>query len=440
MSAIEDLKKRRDQLITEAKGIAEAAKKDGRDLLKAEEQHEIGEMLTEIKGINETLAADAKSANIFAQLDAMAAGNTDITPGGEPFDGASGAKQFLSFSKGWSDQLAAKTQLYGEKAIAAGSSVFIDAELTTTPIPIGRPATALLNVLPVTRHGQPAYSYLRQSVRNNQAAVVAEGATKPTSVYTIVKVDGALSVIAHLSEPVPRYWFEDRAELQQFINDEMSYGLQLAVESKALADINGTSGIQTQTYDTSKLVTIRKSLTKVEVQGYTPSAIVVHPMDWEEIELLLVTSRSSRAQRTSLRPGHPPALGNTGRGRQHRSPRRRAHPRQWRSRHRHRHGRRPHAVVRNLERHGLRREQGPCSHGRPIRHFGVPTARRREGDAGRSLMSTQTGGEVRTTRTSPPADSCPGVGACADCAALLDLASRYVLAPIAVFSEVKSVV
>lgn len=290
MSARDDLMKRRDQLIAEAKGFAETAKKDGRDFLKADEQSEISTRLTEVKSLNETLAADAKSASILGQLDAMAAGDGDITPGGGPFEAAKGVKQYLSFSKGWSDNLADKTQLYGEKAIAAGSAVFVDPELTTTPIPIGRPATALLDVLPVTPHGQPAYSYLRQSVRTNNAAVLAEGATKPTSVYTIVKVDNALSIIAHLSEALPSYWLRDRSELQQFLSTEMTYGLQLAIESKVLADINGTSGIQLQAYDTSKLVTIRKSLTKVEMNGYNPSAIVVHPLDWQEIELQLVTA------------------------------------------------------------------------------------------------------------------------------------------------------
>jgi hypothetical protein len=119
--------------------------------------------------------------------------------------------------------------------------------------------------------------------------VVNEGAVKPTSTYTIVPIDNTLSVIAHLSERVPKYWFDDAASLRPFMQEELAYGLRLAVESKVLADINGTSGIQTQAYATSPLVTIRKSLTKLEAAGHEPAAMVLDPVDWEGIELALST-------------------------------------------------------------------------------------------------------------------------------------------------------
>ena len=57
-----------------------------------------------------------------------------------------------------------------------------------------------------------------------------------------------------------------------------------AVEAKVLADVNGTSGIQSQAYATSVLATLRKGITKLEVAGYTASAYVLHPTDWEGVE------------------------------------------------------------------------------------------------------------------------------------------------------------
>jgi hypothetical protein len=47
------------------------------------------------------------------------------------------------------------------------------------------------------------------------------------------------------------------------------------------------SGIQTQAYSTSVLHTIRTSLTKFEVAGLKPASIVLHPTDFEGIELAL---------------------------------------------------------------------------------------------------------------------------------------------------------
>ena len=85
-------------------------------------------------------------------------------------------------------------------------------------------------------------------MRTNNAAVVAEGATKPTSIYCVTRIEGALVVVAHLSEGIPRFWLLDNSALETFVDNELQYGLQVAVEAKVLADVNGTSGIQTQTY------------------------------------------------------------------------------------------------------------------------------------------------------------------------------------------------
>lgn len=54
----------------------------------------------------------------------------------------------------------------------------------------------------------------------------------------------------------------------------------MAGDAKALADIAGTSGIQTQSYSTFGVTTMRKAITKLEVSGYAPASIVLHPTDF----------------------------------------------------------------------------------------------------------------------------------------------------------------
>ena len=147
----------------------------------------------------------------------------------------------------------------------------------------------MLSVLPVQVQTSPQFAYLRQSVRTNAAQIVSEGAVKPTSTYTVIRVEDKLDVVAHLSEPCPRFWFADEPALQQFLNNELTYGLALAVEAMALADIAGTSGIQSNSYSTSVLQTLRKSVTKLESNGYPPATFVLHPGDFESIELALST-------------------------------------------------------------------------------------------------------------------------------------------------------
>jgi hypothetical protein len=84
----------------------------------------------------------------------------------------------------------------------------------------------------------------------------------------------------------------DNATLEQFISNELNYGLRKAVEAKVLSDIDATSGIVTQAFATSIPVTLRKSLTALETAGYVASAIVLHPSDFETIELLLSTTNA----------------------------------------------------------------------------------------------------------------------------------------------------
>ena len=93
--------------------------------------------------------------------------------------------------------------------------------------------------------------------------------------------------------------------MQQFIDNELRYGLGVAVEAKIVADINGTSGIQTQAYSTSVLQTLRKSITKLEANGYPPGSIVLHPNDWEGVELALSIDERCRTLELAVRSGEP---------------------------------------------------------------------------------------------------------------------------------------
>ena len=60
----------------------------------------------------------------------------------------------------------------------------------------------------------------------------------------------------------------------------------------ALDDIAGTQGVVPNAYDTSLVVTLRKSITALEVGGYDPAALILSPADWEAVELLLSTTNS----------------------------------------------------------------------------------------------------------------------------------------------------
>lgn len=280
------LKDRADAESKKAREVAEKAAAEGREM-NADEKAAYG---LSMKSLNEILDAVKKTkADESVLTDAQAF----FRAVGDPVGKA--GKQF-SFRK-MAPEVVRKisADADGQKALATSGSVVVGQQFEETPLALGRPANSLLSVLPSRILGTPEFAYLRQSVRTNNAAVVTEGATKPTSVYTTVRVEDKLDVVAHLSEGVPRYWFRDNDTLEQFIADELLYGLEKAVEALALADIDGTSGIQTQAYATSSLVTLRKTLTKLEVVGHVPSAFVMHANDWEAIELQLTADAAIAA-------------------------------------------------------------------------------------------------------------------------------------------------
>ena len=68
------------------------------------------------------------------------------------------------------------------KALATAGTVVTGQTFTADPVALGRPATSILDVLPVTTQASDQFAYLRQSVRTNNAAITPEGQVKPTSI------------------------------------------------------------------------------------------------------------------------------------------------------------------------------------------------------------------------------------------------------------------
>lgn len=283
--------KGRDEQLAAARQIVELARDLERDLTDAEAE-QVQKHLDAAEQATKAIADGERTKSIMAQLDAMAKNAAPPDYGHGP---ANGSGNRLAFTKGMAAKVVKEIRgdgSPGTKAVAPSGAGVVGVEFEPDPIALGQPATSLLSVLPVQVHGSPQFSYLRQTARTNAAAVVAEGAVKPTSTYSVTKVDDQLDVVAHLSEPLPRYWIGDNANLQDWLTSELGYGLSRAVEAMALATIAGTSGIQVNDYATSPLVTLRKSLTKIETSGYEPSAFVLAPQDWEAIELAIASTNA----------------------------------------------------------------------------------------------------------------------------------------------------
>ncbi|MCK8671016.1 phage major capsid protein [Rhodococcus sp. HM1] len=181
----------------------------------------------------------------------------------------------------------------GRKALVSGGSV-APVQIVSDPVPEGRPATGLLQVIPVIGDSPARFEYLRQVQRELNAAPVAAGGTKPTSILGLEKIEASLHVVAHVSEPIDVYMLQDLPTLETFVGSEMAYGVQRALEAEmvngtgdapSLAGLLTATGVLSQAFAVDALTSTRKAITQLEDDGLIPSAFVMSPTDWEAIEL-----------------------------------------------------------------------------------------------------------------------------------------------------------
>jgi HK97 family phage major capsid protein len=203
-----------------------------------------------------------------------------------------------SLSRGvWAKEVARRvTQTAGEFGVKALSTGGIDVpqvveSVVTKPVEPARVLDLLINRRPLEGN---EFEYLRQTVRTNNAAPVADGGTKPTSVYTFEDESDRARVFAHLSEAIPLRYLADHDELANVLQTQMAEDLFLAIEEDALIG-DGTgehftglatvAGVQAQAYATDVLTTLRKARTKLTTSGETPTAWVLNHADLEAIDL-----------------------------------------------------------------------------------------------------------------------------------------------------------
>ncbi|MDV6304859.1 phage major capsid protein [Rhodococcus cerastii] len=274
------------QLIGIERDYTDAEVAETKQLLK--QQHELRERIEKNADIDEKLKSAMDSDDGGDEEDSEStlrggkAVKTGFLPQGDKFKSLAGniAKQVQRTA--------------GRKAIADSDTLTPIILSSQSPVEIGKPATSLLAVVPVVQRSAPRFEWLQQTVRTNNAAIVAPGAVKPTSIYGIEKRDGELRVVAHFSEPIDKYLIADNSTLATFVANELLYGLYAELERQMIegaggvAELKGlsaTSGVLAQAFATDLVTTTRKAITRLENAGQTPSYFALSPDDWEAVEL-----------------------------------------------------------------------------------------------------------------------------------------------------------
>jgi len=164
------------------------------------------------------------------------------------------------------------------------------------------------DLFPVRTTTSAIIEYFRLSGFTRNAAMVADRngdntnfGAKPQSTMSFEGVQTSTRTLAHW-EAAHRNVLADEPQLRAIIDNELMYGLRLQEDAQILngdgtgENLHGilqTSGIQTYNWSDgavtpvpdNKADAIRRAATLSYLAYYEPSGVVLHPNDWEDIEL-----------------------------------------------------------------------------------------------------------------------------------------------------------
>lgn len=282
-----------------------------------------------------------KSARLFAQSTEPVGGSHALDAefqkqmfGDDPLEGKdiatafTSSDQFKAFRQGGGYTMQEAFEVAVPDLPSAGQKdVFTASAPTTTTrgfgrlqrdamVPRAQRQNRVRDLFPVARTDANLIDYFRVTgfVENSgkgAAASVGERladntnfALKPKSNLQFTSAQAPVRLIAHW-EAAHRNVLADEPQLQATINNELMYGLALEEDRQILSGsglneellgILNTSGIQAYTQANTgtaatetKADAVRRALTRVIIANYEPRGVVLHPFDWEDIELTKTT-------------------------------------------------------------------------------------------------------------------------------------------------------
>lgn len=197
---------------------------------------------------------------------------------------------------GWAKSVAQRLRqsagTHGVKALLTGT---IDTPPAVEVVDLPTAPAWLLDLVPRKELDENTFGYLRQTVATNNAAVVADGGTKPTSVYTFEEIEDRARVVAHLSEPFPIRYAEDHESMIEVLNAQMVNGVWSAIEDLIVngsgtgeewTGILNTAGTTDVTFAGDVVTTLRRARTLLESKGERVTAVAMNPADVEALDML----------------------------------------------------------------------------------------------------------------------------------------------------------
>lgn len=279
---LEELRRRRDGLLSQRQALLDEVLADDREDLTPEEDTAFRSASAAIEQLGERIEQALRRGEGNPAAEAVARAQAR---------GGAGSR-----GGGWAARAATAVRAMGgeSRAVVSGSvdvPSLIPGAVTALPHPT-RIIDLLANRQTITSNSYEAFV---QSARDNNAAPVADGGTKPTSTLTVKAVSDRARVHAHLSEPAPIRLWQDTPTITAWLQDEMVAGVLDSIENTAVngdgtgeqqTGILHTTGVTAVAFDTDVVTSLRSAVTKLQKLGEKPTAWVLSPEDAATIDLL----------------------------------------------------------------------------------------------------------------------------------------------------------
>jgi HK97 family phage major capsid protein len=275
------------------------------------------ESLREVDGWSNQASGQSVGASAAASAAGASAQRTQFKSIGDEFIGSTEFKSLQGGRNGANMPTpfmtnAILTGAYGQKDMYSGlptgtPGVFGPIQRDPIVVPPMR-TKRVRDLFPVRTTSAQVIEYFRMTGFTNNAAAVAQRNSdntnfgiKPQSSFTFVGEQAPVRTIAHW-EAAHRNVLADEPQLRSIIDNELMYGLRLQEDAQILAGdgtgenlmgVLSTTGIQEYAWSDgavtpvpdSKVDAIRRAATLSFLAYYEPTGVVLHPNDWEDMEL-----------------------------------------------------------------------------------------------------------------------------------------------------------
>lgn len=281
----------------------------GDSMAKAEEIRKINNELTDLGKQADELRGVQKAAQRV-----RTAGASTPSPAGEPGSEPDGARQMATAERQAKSfgQLFVESRAYKARTGGVGPEAKLDVELKTLfqttagwapestrtgrVVDFATRPVQVTDLIPMTTTTQAAVVFMEETTFTNTAAERAEGIAYPEATLALTERSSTVRKIA-VFIPVTDEQLEDEPQVRGYLDNRLPFMLRQRLDSQILngdgiapnlEGILNVTGIQTQAKGTDPVPdAIYKAMTKVRVTGRAmPTAVVLHPNDWQDIRLL----------------------------------------------------------------------------------------------------------------------------------------------------------